>query len=137
MFHVNRIKEIPLTDRDFEVPEEFDLKSLTDKSWAKSLAESMKRDYPRIRIKVTKEVSEALREDWLLRYADRKETEDGKVILTYHDEVESHLYFMYRFGADCEVLEPEELRDRVVEQARKVLMLYGGREGKSKQESNQ
>ena len=97
----------------------------------------MKRDFPRIRIKVTKEVSEALKGDWVLRYADREETEDGKVILTYHDEVESHLYFMYRFGADCEVLEPKELRDRVVEQARKVLALYRQRERKSKRESNQ
>lgn len=136
MFHVNRIKEISLTDRNFEVPKEFDLKSLADKGWAKSLAESMKRDYPRIRIKVTKEISEKLREDWLLRYANREETEDGKVILTYHDAVESHLYFMYRFGADCEVLEPKELRDQVVEQARKVLALYEGEEGTSKREND-
>ena len=137
MFHVNRIKEISLTDRDFEVPEEFDLKSLADKGWAKSLAESMKRDCPRIRIKVTKEVSEALKGDWLLRYADRKETPDGKILLTYHDDLPSQLYFMYRFGPDCEVSEPKELRDRVVEQAKKVLAMYRGRERKSKQESNQ
>ena len=126
MFHVTRIEGISLTDRDFEVPGAFDLKRLAGRGWAQSLTESLKRDYPRIRIKVSRKVSEKLRRDWLLRYAEREETPNGKIILTYHqDYLPLGLYFPYRFGTDCEVLEPEELRDQVIEQAKAVLALYG------------
>jgi len=128
MFHLHHIEEIALTECNFEIPETFDLKRLGDKGWAQSLAASMKQENPRIRIKVTEEVSDALKKDWLLRYAEREETPDGKVILTFHEDVPSQLYFMYRFGTDCEVLEPEELRDRIVEHARQTLALYTQKE---------
>lgn len=128
MFHLARMKDISATDRVFKVPKEFDLEDLADKGWARSLAESMKHEYPRIRIKVSKAVSRKLREDWLLRYASREETPDGKVVLTYHDSLPSELYFLYRFGTECEVLEPKELRDQVIAQAKKVLELYGATE---------
>lgn len=112
--------------RDEQNRPEFDLEHLAGRSWAQAFAESLKQDQPRIRIKVSQEVSERLRQDWLLRYAEREETPDGKVILTYHGRLPSGLHFLYRFGADCEVLEPQELRARVVEEAKRVLALYAG-----------
>jgi predicted DNA-binding transcriptional regulator YafY len=125
MFHLSRAEGVSLTDRDFEVPQEFELQRLAQRGWARSMAESMKQDYPPIRIKVSERTSERLRGHWLLRYAEREETPDGKVILTYHDHPGSGLSYPYHFGADCEVLEPEELREQVIEQARKVLATYG------------
>lgn len=128
MFHLARIDAIRLTDRDFQIPEEFELERLADRSWARSLAESLKREQPRIRIKVTAKLAERLQQSWLLRYAEREVALDGRVILTYHDDPLSALHFVYPFGADCEVLEPAELRQQVVGRARRVLALYGGQD---------
>lgn len=127
MFHMGRIKDIVLTERPFEIPAGFDIRSLAGRPWAGSFVESLKGERPRIRIKVSKGVSERLQREWFLRYAEREETPDGRVILTYHDRLPDGLSFLLRFGADCEVLEPQELRERVIEAARRVLAFYGGR----------
>jgi predicted DNA-binding transcriptional regulator YafY len=125
MFHLARIQAISLTDRDFQVPAGFDLTSLANRGWARSFTESLKEDHQPIRIKARKEVSERLRRDWFFRYAEREEAADGKVILTYYDHLPSAPYLPCRFGADCEVLEPQELREQMIAHARKVLALYG------------
>ncbi len=129
MFHMGRVRAVSLTDRPFEIPREFELENLADRGWAASLIGSLAREHPQIRVKVSQRVSERLRRSWFFRYAEREETADGKVIVTYHDHLPSALHLLRHFGSDCEVLEPSALRDQVVAWARQVLAVYGEEHG--------
>jgi len=126
MFHLARIEDITLTDRAYETPETFDLAALQNRGWAKEFLASLEQDRQRIRVKVWKSVSERLRGSWSLRYAGREDTDGDKVILTFHDRLPDARYLVCCFGADCEVLEPPELRERVAQYARELLARHGG-----------
>jgi predicted DNA-binding transcriptional regulator YafY len=126
MFHLARIEDIAMTDREYETPDTFDLSALQNRGWAEEFVASLEEEQHRIQVKVWKSVSERLRGSWLLRYAGREETGDDKVILTFHDRLPDARYLVCRFGADCEVLEPPELRERMAQYARDLLARHGG-----------
>jgi predicted DNA-binding transcriptional regulator YafY len=133
MFHLGRIHGADLTETAFEPPANFDIQSYANRGWSASFYEDMKRDFPRIRIRVPGAVADALANHWLMRHAEREEVkgEDNgdQVILSYHDHREGPLNFVYRFGPDFEILEPADARQEVADMAARMLARHSSQQG--------
>lgn len=126
MFHLGRIHSAELTETPFEPPADFDIQSYANRGWSGSFYDDMKRDYPKIRVRVPVAVADSLATHWLMRHAERDETVDGTVALSYHDHPEGPLNFVYRFGPDFEVLEPADARREIADMATRLLHRHQG-----------
>ncbi|MBT6145276.1 MAG: YafY family transcriptional regulator [Gemmatimonadetes bacterium] len=124
MFHLGRIHGAELTETAFEPPADFDIRTYANRGWSRSFYEDMKRDYPRIRIRVPLDVADSLGNHWLMRHAEREPQADGWVVLSYHDHPEGPLNFIYRFGPDFEILEPAEARNELADMATRLLQRH-------------
>lgn len=121
MFHLGRIQAAEVTERSFDPPEDFSIESYANRGWSASFYEDMKRDYPRVRVRVPRQVADSMAKHWLMRHAEREDDGDDRVILTYHDHPEGPINFVYRFGLDFEILEPSEARQGIAEMAKRLL----------------
>ena len=74
----------------------------------------------RPRVEVTVRVAEDVRR---LLPGEPRLTEDGRAVVAFEHLGEAYRELL-RFGADVEVLEPVELRERVAETGRRVASIY-------------
>lgn len=120
---VNRIEGIELTDHSFDIPEDFSLQEHLAGSFGIYQGDG---DY-HVRILfspvVARYVSEA---SW---HASQKlhPQRDGSLIAEFDlDSLEEIQRWLLSFGKHAEVLEPEELREKMTEEIREMMLIYSG-----------
>jgi predicted DNA-binding transcriptional regulator YafY len=113
VYRVSRIAAVQSLDELFERPAGFELTAFWEE-WSRAFEQS------RPAVDVTVRVSEDVRR--FLPGEPRIEA-DGRVVVAFENLAEAHRELL-RFGADVEVLEPAELRDRVARTSRDVAALY-------------
>jgi proteasome accessory factor C len=117
MFRLDRIKSLELTDEQFEAPAD------ADAELPPPLVYVPGPDAVLVRLRVASGIS-----DWLSDYfhlESKKDLRGGRQELTFKVPADRELErLLLRFGSDVEVLEPQELAERVREAAKGILALY-------------
>ena len=128
-YRVSRVEDVRVTDEPYAPPDGFDLAAYWDEWLARFRAE-----LPRymVTLRIAPAMLTRVRQPgWPLRLRIELEDppdEDGWVRLTARFDVEDEACAaVLGFGPDAEILEPPELRRRVVELARGIIARYGDR----------
>ncbi len=123
---VDRIRSVTLTNRRFEIPEDFDFEAFTRTAFNMIWGETQE-----VKIRFSASQAPYIRErTW--HPSQKIETEpDGSIILTLQvADLWEVKFWLIGFGAEAEVLEPAELRDDVTAEClgvvRRVSSLRGG-----------
>lgn len=121
IFAVSRIRKAKLTNRYFDVPEEFDVKEYFKGSFG--IYES-KKNY-KIKLKIMNESVRYIQEKEWHRSQKIRKMKDGTIVMELKLNSLAEIFvWVLALGADCEVMEPEELREMVVEECRKSILNY-------------
>lgn len=128
---VNRIEGVELTDHSFEIPEDFSLQEHLAGSFGIFRGDG---DYHvRVRFSpvVARYVSEASWHASQKLYPQR----DGSLIAEFDlESLEEIQRWLLSFGKHVEVLEPEELRNRIFQEVKEMIAIYSSSsEGSEKQ----
>jgi predicted DNA-binding transcriptional regulator YafY len=115
VYRVSRFASVRLRDDGFDRPEGFDLATYWDE-WSRSFEASIPR--VEVRLRASELVRRFLPKD--LR------VEDAEYVVRFQS-LEDAYRELLKFGADAEVLEPIELRERIGRAANDVAALYGVR----------
>jgi len=122
-FKIERIERVELLRETYEIPEGFDPRDLLRSAWGiwyteEQPVEVILRFHPR--------VADRVRETRWHPSEEVQEQADGALIWRARvAETREMLPWIRGWGADCEVLEPEKLRDMLKEEARRLVGLYG------------
>jgi proteasome accessory factor C len=119
LFKVERVAAATLTDERFQRPASFKLSR-----YQKADKLLRGRGHEEARVRFSGEAARIIREEWPPRLVE--DGGDGTAIGTLHYVApEGVASWVLAHGGAAQVLEPEELREAVVERARAVLALYG------------
>jgi predicted DNA-binding transcriptional regulator YafY len=125
MFRIDRIKNIQLTDKAFQVPQDFSIASYMGKSWQVVRGEG---ETYQVAIKVFPPASRWVREE--MRHPTQKiMTLDNETIL-FKAEVSSLTEikrWVLQLGSCAEVAKPEELKKEVVKEIDGMRGRYRGK----------
>lgn len=124
-FNVARIEQSFVTTETFELPEDFDEQELLRYAWG---IWSGEREPTRVRLKFTgHDAIKRLRESvWHPLQKPLVETGDGSVVWEAPvAEWREMLPWVRGWGAEVEVLEPEGLREQVIQQVMRMVRHYG------------
>jgi predicted DNA-binding transcriptional regulator YafY len=113
VYRVSRVASVRALEDAFERPDAFELRAFWDQ-WSRSFEQSL------ARVEVVVRVDDDVRR---FLPGEPRVDGDGRTVLAF-----AHLGDAYRellrFGAQLEVLEPRDLRDRIAETGREVAALY-------------
>jgi predicted DNA-binding transcriptional regulator YafY len=115
VYRVSRFASVRIREDGFERPEGFDLAAYWEE-WSRSFEQSL----PSVQVRLR--ASDSVRR---LLPADLQ-GEDGVYVVGFHSH-EDALRELLKFGPDAEVLEPQELRDRIAATANEVATMYAVR----------
>jgi predicted DNA-binding transcriptional regulator YafY len=107
----------------FRPDREFSVQRYTGRAWlAAGMARWLGEDERSIsRIRLTPELAGRLKRDWFYRQARFTEEDDGSIVMAVPEtDPRAILPLMRWLGPDAELLTPEELRERIVEEALKL-----------------
>jgi predicted DNA-binding transcriptional regulator YafY len=113
VYRVSRVAAVRPLDSSFERPAEFELAEFWQR-WSREFEQG------RPRVQVLVRVDPDVRR-WLP--GDPRIEEDGRAIVAFEHLGDAYRELL-RFGAQLEVLEPVELRDRLAETSRELAALY-------------
>jgi len=123
-FKVERIEKAVLTTERYEIPKDFDEQELLRHAWGIWYGEEPTTVKLRFSSRVARRVKESI---WHLSETV-EDTEGGGCIWTARvGEMQEMMPWIRGWGADVEVLEPLELRDRMAGEARRLAEAYGWR----------
>jgi len=112
VYRVSRFTSVRVRAEGFERPEGFDLASYWDE-WSRTFESSLRRVEVKLRAS-----------DLVRRFLPRDiRGEDGVYVVGF-ESLEDAFRELLKFGADAEVLEPPELRERIAETAAATAALY-------------
>lgn len=122
---VERIESIALLNESFEIPADFDPVKLLAGAWGIWFDED---DQPtRVVLRFSRTVARRVRESkWHPSEQVEEETRTGDLIWRAEiDEVQEIVPWVRQWGADVEVLEPKELRELLMGEAKALAEKYG------------
>jgi predicted DNA-binding transcriptional regulator YafY len=123
-FRISRLEEASLLDETFMRPEGFDLAAYWEQSTAR-----FKSELPRYvaRVRTTEAGLDRLRKERFIKVLQVENSDNQGQILAEVDlqTLDWACGVILRIGRDAEVLEPQELRERVISEAQAILALYG------------
>jgi len=122
-FKVERIQRIELTARSYTIPDDFDPRKLLADAWGIWYTEA---EPVEVVLRFHPRVAGRVRETRWHRSEQIEEQADGSLVWRARvAEPQEMLPWVRGWGADVEVLEPEELRERMVGEARRMAETYG------------
>jgi predicted DNA-binding transcriptional regulator YafY len=122
-YRVARFKTLRMLDQPADVPEDFDLKAYFGNAWAVFRGE---KSYD-VEVWFTPEAAKVVTETTWHHTQKAKLQKDGSVILTFRvDGLEEITNWILGWAGRAKVIQPPELRDRVVEKLRTALELNLG-----------
>lgn len=121
VFAVSRIEEAELTERRYDLPEDFRVEEYVDPD----LGVFLRKEEMDVVLRFTPEVAPYIRERRWHRSQRLRELEDGGVELRFRtNQVESVQQWVQSWGTGCQVLSPKDLREAVFESLRGSLSYY-------------
>jgi predicted DNA-binding transcriptional regulator YafY len=117
---VERIKKIRLTDEKFEVPEEFDVDAFMRSSFGVYHGKPEK-----VKVLFSADIAEYIKEKIWHQSQKLHDTPDGSVLFEANVACTKEIKaWIMRWGAKAIVLEPEELRDEIRNEAVEMMASY-------------
>jgi len=122
-FKLERIQRIELTTRSYTIPDNFDPRETLADAWGIWYTEA---EPVEVVLRFHPRVAHRVRETQWHRSEDVDEQPNGSLIWRARiAEPQEMVSWIRGWGADCEVLKPPELRDRMVGEARRLARTYG------------
>jgi CRISPR-associated endonuclease/helicase Cas3 len=121
-FRVDRIESATLTGEEFEIPESFDEQELLKHAWGIWVGD---REPQLVKLRFSPEVTRRVKESIWHPLEQVQDCDEGGC--TWSAEVaewREMLPWIRSWGADCEVLEPAELRQNLKDEAGSLAKLY-------------
>lgn len=128
IFHINRIKSASLTNRNYDIPADFDAREHIARGFG--IVVDGKIHTVKIRFSPSASVY-VVDKEW---HKDQNITyeEDDSVILEFTTEgIDAVKRWVLSFGGEAEVLEPQELKAGVKKEAERILGLCSGKQEKN------
>jgi len=121
-FKVERIEKAVLTTERYEIPDDFDEQELLRHAWGIWYSEEL----TTVRLKFSSHVARRVKESiWHLSETVEDTDDEGCIWTAKVGEVQEMVPWIRGWGADCEVLEPPELRAKLATEARRLARRYG------------
>jgi CRISPR-associated endonuclease/helicase Cas3 len=122
---LERIERVVSTDEPFDVPDDFDPNKLLAGAWGIWFDEDDKPVTVKLRFSGKDAVKRMGESSW--HPSERKELDaEGRLTWTGEiDAVQEMLPWIRGWGADCEVLEPQDLREKMQGELRRQMRVYG------------
>lgn len=122
-FKIERILSATISGETFDIPESFDDEQLLKHAWGIWYAD---RDPVTVRLRFSPAVTRRVKENIWHPLERVEETGDGGCIWSVEiAEWHEMLPWVRGWGADCEVLEPKELREALEKEVKKMARVYG------------
>jgi CRISPR-associated endonuclease/helicase Cas3 len=123
-FKIERIRTIQLLDEAYSVAADFDPRQQLKDAWGIWFTEQEPEE---VRLRFSRNVARRVGEtDWHHTGKIVQENEDGSIVWTAQvAEWQEMLPWVRGWGADCEVLEPVELREALEREVRRMARMYG------------
>jgi len=120
-YKMERIEYAELTKETFEIPEDFDGPALLARAWVVMYGDE---EPVEVRLRFSHWVTKRVKETLWHPSQQIKDTEDGcELTLQIGDTLEIE-HWIRGWGADCEVLAPQELRKEMAQNARRLVHMY-------------
>jgi predicted DNA-binding transcriptional regulator YafY len=123
IFKFDRILEAKRLERTFQMPEEFSLKEYIGDAW-----QVVRGEPHRVSVKFSPRIAPYVKESIWHPSQRCIDLEDGSCILTFSvGSISEIATWINDFGGEAEVLEPQELRELLLQRASEIVRLYSGR----------
>jgi len=121
-FKMERIEYAKLTEESFEIPQDFDGQALLKRAWGVMYGDE---EPSEVRLRFTHWVTKRVKET--LWHPSQKiiETSDGCEWTAQIGDTLEIENWIRGWGSDCEVLAPQELREKMIKEARRLALMYG------------
>ena len=122
-FKIERLLRAELTDQSYAIPDDFDPRQLLADAWGIWYTEA---EPVTVALKFHPRVAHRVRETRWHRSEQVEEQADGSLVWQARvAEPQEMLPWIRGWGADVEVLEPKELREQMMGEARRMAQMYG------------
>lgn len=122
-FKIERIRRADMTREPYQIPADFDPRNLLANAWGIWYSQN---EPVQIVLKFSPNVARRVRETQWHPLEQEEALPDGSILWRAQiAEPKEMLPWVRGWGADCEVLEPKELREALEKEVRKMARLYG------------
>ena len=121
-FKMERIEYAKLTEESFEVPQDFDGPALLKRAWGVMYGDE---EPIEVRLRFSHWVTKRVKETLWHPSQQITETSDGCEWTAQIGDTLEIENWIRGWGSDCEVLAPQELREKMIKEARRLAHMYG------------
>ena len=118
---LSRFVECTPTNQPFAIPDDFSLETYFGQAWRMMRGEGRHK----IELRFSAAFAETVADTWWHASQESEQHDDGSVTMYFEiDGLDEIVWWILSYGPHCTVIQPPELRDRVVNAARKMLESY-------------
>lgn len=121
-FKLERVRHVDLTDDSFTVPDDFDGPEMIRRAWRVMYGDG---ELIHVKLRFSPFVARRVRETRWHPSQMLTETADGLIWEAEIGDITEIRPWVRSWGADCEALEPAELREDMAQESRRLTRLYG------------
>lgn len=121
-YKMERIEHAELLENTFDIPQDFDGLALLKKAWGVMYGDE---EPIKVHLKFSHWVTKRVKETLWHPSQEIKETPDGCEWTALIGDVVEIANWIRGWGADCEVLAPQQLREDMAQEARRLAQMYG------------